>query len=235
MGNVQEYGKEAVKGWRQPRPPIRVGDGAGAPEKVPVTVTVTAEHFVENCIYESVRATLNLCWKADMSRATSNTSHGSNTRLGSSASDTRKSAAGRRVSHDTPPGSLPSDFAAEHPLTIGEVAQEYGITLRTLRFYEAKRLLSPHRHGATRLYRRSDRKRLNMILTARRLGFTLAEIKHLLKANGDALHLTREQCMKQIKLLEQQKRSIEMAITELREIHTSFYRRLLEEAGEPTH
>jgi DNA-binding transcriptional MerR regulator len=108
--------------------------------------------------------------------------------------------------------------------------------LRTLRFYEAKRLLTPHRHGATRLYRSSDRKRLNTILTARRLGFTLAEIKHLLsKTNDDVLQLTREQCVKQIKLLEQQKRSIETAISELREIHTAFYRRLLEETGEPTH
>jgi DNA-binding transcriptional MerR regulator len=141
-----------------------------------------------------------------------------------------------RAAHDTHRKSPLGDLAAERPLTIGEVAQHYGVTLRTLRFYEAKRLLTPHRHGATRLYRSSDRKRLNTILTARRLGFTLAEIKHLLsKTNDDALQLTREQCVKQIKLLEQQKRSIETAITELREIHTAFYRRLLEETGEPTH
>jgi DNA-binding transcriptional MerR regulator len=141
-----------------------------------------------------------------------------------------------RAAHDTQRESPLADFAADRPLTIGEVAQHYGVTLRTLRFYEAKRLLTPHRHGATRLYRSSDRKRLNTILTARRLGFTLAEIKHLLsKTNDDVLQLTREQCVKQIKLLEQQKRSIETAISELREIHTAFYRRLLEETGEPTH
>jgi DNA-binding transcriptional MerR regulator len=121
-------------------------------------------------------------------------------------------------------------------LTIGEVAQEYGITLRTLRFYEAKRLLNPYRHGATRLYRSSDRKRLSVILTGRRLGFTLAEIKHLLNRPHDGgLHLTREQCVKQIKMLEQQKRSIETAITELRQIHTSFYQRLLEDSSEHSH
>jgi DNA-binding transcriptional MerR regulator len=142
----------------------------------------------------------------------------------------------RRSAHDTQRESPAGDLAADQPLTIGEVAQHYGVTLRTLRFYEAKRLLTPHRHGATRLYRSSDRKRLNTILTARRLGFTLAEIKHLLsKTNDDALQLTREQCVKQIKLLEQQKRSIETAISELREIHTAFYRRLLEETGGPTH
>ena len=135
----------------------------------------------------------------------------------------------RFSSHDAQEESSPSDTNGDRALTIGEVAQEYGITLRTLRFYEAKRLLNPYRHGATRLYRSSDRKRLSVILTGRRLGFTLAEIKHLLNRPQDGgLHLTREQCVKQIKMLEQQKRSIETAITELRQIHTSFYQRLLE-------
>jgi DNA-binding transcriptional MerR regulator len=139
-------------------------------------------------------------------------------------------------SRDAQQESSLSDTNSDRPLTIGEVAQEYGITLRTLRFYEAKRLLTPHRHGATRLYRSSDRKRLSVILTGRRLGFTLAEIKHLLNRPHDGgLHLTREQCVKQIKMLEQQKRSIETAITELRQIHTSFYQRLLEDAGEHSH
>ena len=171
-----------------------------------------------------------------MPRATSNSGHGSDTRVRSAGGDAGTSATDRHTRHDAQKENLPGDFAADRPLTIGEVAQHYGITLRTLRFYEAKRLLAPHRHGATRLYRSSDRKRLNIILTGRRLGFTLAEIKLLLsKASDGALQLTREQCVNQIKLLEQQKRSIETAITELREIHTSFYRRLLEEAGEPTH
>ncbi|MGA8649372.1 MAG: MerR family transcriptional regulator [Xanthobacteraceae bacterium] len=138
--------------------------------------------------------------------------------------------------HNPEQENWPKDPADDRPLTIGEVAQQYGITLRALRFYEAKRLITPHRHGATRLYRLSDRKRLSLILTGRRLGFTLAEIKHLLNRPHDGgLHLTREQCVKQIKLLEQQKRSIETAITELRQIHTSFYRRLVEEAGEHSH
>ena len=142
----------------------------------------------------------------------------------------------RFSSHDAREERSLSDTNSDRPLTIGEVAQEYGITLRTWRFYEAKRLLTPYRHGATRLYRSSDRKRLSVILTGRRLGFTLAEIKHLLNRPHDGgLHLTREQCVKQIKMLEQQKRSIETAITELRQIHTSFYQRLLEDAGEHSH
>ena len=142
----------------------------------------------------------------------------------------------RRQSQDAHPECPFGDSAGATALTIAEVAQQYGVTPRTLRFYEAKRLLAPHRRGTTRLYRSSDCKRLGVILAGRRLGFTLAEIKRLLnRPNDGGLHLTREQCVKQISMLEQQKRSIETAITELREIHTAFYRRLLEETGESTH
>jgi len=115
-------------------------------------------------------------------------------------------------------------------MTIGEVAHQFGLTLRSLRFYEAKRLIAPQRTGSSRLYRRCDRERLALILTGRRLGFTLAEIKYLLDApGGNNLHLTREKCVEQINLLERQKRGIELALSELREIYTSFYRTHLED------
>ncbi len=120
--------------------------------------------------------------------------------------------------------------AADTPMTIGEVAREFGITLRALRFYEAKRLIAPRRHGATRLYRRSDRERIALILTGRRLGFTLAEIRDLVdRPGGKGLHPTRANCVEQINLLERQKRGIELAIAELRRIYTSFYKALLED------
>jgi DNA-binding transcriptional MerR regulator len=162
-------------------------------------------------------------------------------RAGSADGGSERRAVNGSGSRFSPPDaqqeSSRGEINGDRPLTIGEVAQQYGITLRTLRFYEAKRLITPYRHGATRLYRSSDRKRLSVILTGRRLGFTLAEIKHLLNRphDGGGLQLTREQCVKQIKMLEQQKRSIETAITELRQIHTSFYRRLLEDAGDQSH
>jgi DNA-binding transcriptional MerR regulator len=130
----------------------------------------------------------------------------------------------------TGPGetAMPGDC----PMTIGETAREFGITLRALRFYEAKHLIAPQRDGAIRLYRRSDCERLTLIMTGRRLGFTLAEIGDLLgKPDGNDLHLTREQCVTQINLLEQQKRGIEIAIAELRQIYTSFYRKLLASAN----
>jgi DNA-binding transcriptional MerR regulator len=113
--------------------------------------------------------------------------------------------------------------------TIREVSREFGVTLRALRFYEAKRLIAPERRGATRLYRTSDCQRLTLILAGQRLGFTLAEIRDLLgKPGGKTLHLTREKCIAQINALEQQKRNIEIAIAELRQIYSSFYKKLLE-------
>jgi len=119
---------------------------------------------------------------------------------------------------------------ADTPMTIGEVAREFGMTLRALRFYEAKRLIAPQRSGSTRLYRRADRDRIVLILTGRRLGFTLAEIKRLVDGpDGKNLHLTREKCVEQINLLERQKRGIELALRELRQIYTSFYKPSLDD------
>ena len=118
----------------------------------------------------------------------------------------------------------------EQLMPIGEVAREFGITLRALRFYETRRLVSPLRSGATRLYRRADRDRISLILAGRRLGFTLAEICHLLGGVEDrSLHLTRQQCIEQINLLERQKRGLETAIAELQRIYSSLYRMRLED------
>jgi DNA-binding transcriptional MerR regulator len=115
------------------------------------------------------------------------------------------------------------------PMTIGDVAQQFGTTARALRFYEAKRLIAPQRNGRLRLYTREQRDRLALILTGKRLGFTLVEVGELLgKSGDDGLRLTREQCVAQISHLEQQKRSLEIALAELRKIHTSFYRRLVD-------
>ena len=137
-----------------------------------------------------------------------------------------------RIGYFERPGPGEAAISSAGPMTIGEMAREFGVTLRALRFYEAKHLIAPHRDGAIRLYSRSDCERLALIMTGRRLGFTLAEIGVLLgKPDGNDLHLTREQCVAQIHLLEQQKRGIEVAIAELRQICTSFYRKSLD--GEP--
>jgi DNA-binding transcriptional MerR regulator len=116
-------------------------------------------------------------------------------------------------------------------LTIGEMAREFGTTIRTLRFYEAKRLLTPERQGAARLYGPLERQRLPLILKAKRLGFTLNEIRQMLGSAAEPggageLTMSRAQCFEQIKFLEQRKREIEAALADLRRTYSSFYVRL---------
>jgi len=67
----------------------------------------------------------------------------------------------------------------ESPTTwsITQLAEEFGVTLRTLRHYEDVGLVSPERRGATRVYHPRDRIRVQLILRGRRLGFSLPEIR----------------------------------------------------------
>src|SRR5207302_4000537 len=64
--------------------------------------------------------------------------------------------------------------------SIAELAREFAITARTIRFYEDEGLIKPRRQGLTRLYSAHDRVRLSWILRGKRLGFSLAEIRELL-------------------------------------------------------
>lgn len=65
-------------------------------------------------------------------------------------------------------------------MTIREMVDAFGVTARTLRFYEAKELLSPIREGQKRLFTKRDQARLKLILRGKRFGFTLEEIRQLL-------------------------------------------------------
>jgi DNA-binding transcriptional MerR regulator len=62
------------------------------------------------------------------------------------------------------------------PISIGDLAAEFGITTRAIRFYEARGLLSPLRRGTNRSFTRRDRARLRLILRGKNLGFTLEDI-----------------------------------------------------------
>ena len=109
-------------------------------------------------------------------------------------------------------------------LTIGELARETGVTLRALRFYQSKGLLGQHGGGATKAFSQVDRDRLALILQGKRLGFTLSEIRELLAVPvnrcAKVLPIGRRKCIDQINLLERQRRDIELAIAELRQIYT---------------
>jgi DNA-binding transcriptional MerR regulator len=65
--------------------------------------------------------------------------------------------------------------------TISELAREFGITTRTIRFYEDQGLLNPKREGTNRIFSNRDRVRLKLALRGKRLGFSLAEIRELFK------------------------------------------------------
>ncbi len=64
--------------------------------------------------------------------------------------------------------------------TIRQMCAEFGVTPRTLRFYESKELLFPQRDGQHRLFSRRDQARLKLILRGKRFGFSLEEIRQLL-------------------------------------------------------
>jgi DNA-binding transcriptional MerR regulator len=106
--------------------------------------------------------------------------------------------------------------------TIGDLAREFGVTLRTLRFYEDRGLLSPRREGTARVYDARDRSRLSVILKGKQLGFTLTEIRAMVAEEraGEApaanLKLSLAQVEDQIAHLEQQKVEIEQALAELK-------------------
>lgn len=65
--------------------------------------------------------------------------------------------------------------------TITELTREFGISTRTLRFYEDEGLIQPVRRGRTRLFRASDRHLVRQILRGKRLGFSIAEIREIVK------------------------------------------------------
>ena len=113
------------------------------------------------------------------------------------------------------------DDREKSTFTIGDLAREFGVTLRTLRFYEEKELLSPRRIGVNRLYGRRDRARLKLVLLGKKVGFSLTEIKDMLDlyelrdGQSTQLKMALGRFGQQIELLRRQKEDIELAIEEL--------------------
>ncbi len=121
------------------------------------------------------------------------------------------------------PGSNAAAPATGLTYTIGELAAEFGVTVRAIRFYEDKNLLEPARNGIHRVYARRDRGRLRLILRGKRLGFSLSDIREMLSLydlNDDGreqLKVTLEKSLKRLKLLRQQRRDIDEVIGELQD------------------
>ncbi|MCQ3829085.1 MerR family DNA-binding transcriptional regulator [Microbulbifer elongatus] len=107
--------------------------------------------------------------------------------------------------------------------SISELAQEFGITTRTIRFYEDKGLISPERRGQTRVYTPEDRVRLKLILRGKRLGFSLDESREIIDmydpAHGNVEQLNRllDRIDAKRQQLREQQRDIEKMLAQLDE------------------
>jgi DNA-binding transcriptional MerR regulator len=109
-------------------------------------------------------------------------------------------------------------------LTVNELAEALEVTPRTIRFYEQKGLIQPRRAGTVRVFTRRDRARLLLILRGKRLGFSLRDIREYLDLY-DADPTQREQVRlllgkvrARVAALERQRRDLEQAMAELRDI-----------------
>ena len=125
----------------------------------------------------------------------------------------------------------------ERHFTIRDLAEEFGCTHRTIRFYEDQGLLKPRREGLARIFSHRDRARLSLILRGRRLGFSIAEIAEMLNLyDADPGHvrqlkLALEKGRARLAQLERQRADIETAIAELRELESIVVEKLRQQGA----
>jgi DNA-binding transcriptional MerR regulator len=116
------------------------------------------------------------------------------------------------------------DVARDSELTIAQIAQEYGVTHRTVRFYEDLGLITPERRGTRRVYHPRDRVRLGLILRGKRLGFSLEEITRIIDmydeqpGESGQLRYLLAQIEDRRADLEQRRRDVLAALDELDEL-----------------
>ncbi|TCC45802.1 MerR family DNA-binding transcriptional regulator [Kribbella capetownensis] len=127
--------------------------------------------------------------------------------------------------------------------SIAELAAEYDVTLRTIRFYEDRGLLTPERRGTVRVYHSRDKVRLGLILRGKRLGFSLDEIATIVDMydaepgeEGQLVYLL-DQITHRRADLEQRRRDIDETLQELAEVEARCHSDLNSLRGRtaPTH
>ncbi|CAJ1835349.1 MerR family DNA-binding transcriptional regulator [Aeromonas veronii] len=99
--------------------------------------------------------------------------------------------------------------------SISELAREFDITTRSIRFYEDQGLLNPAREGQTRIYSKQDRVRLKLTLRGKRLGFSLAEIRELFDLY-DADKSSRTQLQTMLGLVEEKRETLQQQMEDIR-------------------
>ena len=101
--------------------------------------------------------------------------------------------------------------------SIGDLAREFDVTPRTIRFYEDEGLLSPRREGSRRIYSKRDQVRLKLILRGKRLGFSLADVREMLELYDSAPD-ERQQLEKFVASLSARRAQLERQRAEIDEI-----------------
>ncbi|MDH5354530.1 MAG: MerR family DNA-binding transcriptional regulator [Gammaproteobacteria bacterium] len=126
-------------------------------------------------------------------------------------------------------------MSKDNTYTIGELANEFDVTSRALRLYEESELLSPKREGTKRIYTERDRVRLRLILRAKRLGWSLAEVKEIFdlydsSSQGEEaqLKLLLAKLDERRKFLKMQQQDIEFSLEDLENIAANAERALAE-------
>ncbi len=125
-----------------------------------------------------------------------------------------------------------ADSIDEERYSITELAREFGITTRAIRFYEDQNLLAPARAGLTRIYSGRDRVRLKLVLRGKRLGFTLKEIAAILDmydaepGESGQLQYMLDRLQEQRDVLEKQRNDIDLTLAELDVIESQCRQRL---------
>ncbi|ACP25021.1 MerR family transcriptional regulator [Sinorhizobium fredii] len=118
--------------------------------------------------------------------------------------------------------------------SITELTREFGISTRTLRFYEDEGLIHPERRGRTRLFRPADRHLIKEILRGRRIGFTIAEIREIIAVYKDPpgemgqLQLLMKRVEEKREDLRQKRKDIDDTLAELDNVEEACLTRLAE-------
>ena len=122
--------------------------------------------------------------------------------------------------------------------TVRELADEFGVTTRTLRFYEAEGLISPERVGTARIYHARDRARLRLVLRGRRFGMTLAECAAVIDTYDGAATSERQQLNTLLERLDSiaadlraRRNDVERTLSEVNEVTSECRARLAELGG----
>ena len=120
---------------------------------------------------------------------------------------------------------------------ISDLAREFEITPRTIRFWEDQGILAPQREGSKRIFTRRDRARLKMALRGKRLGLSLAEIKDLIGMYSSTEDETQQllECLRVMEkrrlALEQQREDIEAMLAEISQFETQCQQELVRRSG----